>query len=309
MPDPPRSSRPAPIWPSPVAGSFLDHQPKPEGVHAGDRRGRTRARRPGTHEYQKLILPSELAAHCRAAGLDLRHTRGMEHNHGPALLAQRRTHQRQLHVRDPKPEARTGRTEAVLFDLDGTPIDSALTRAPRRPAPSAACSRRLNATAGMAVLARHAGGLRHHAGAPSFRTRSSSSSTNRGCCSPQVFEGWPNSWRRCASGCEGVVTNKSERFTRRFPPRWRCSRARGRSSAVTPFPTPPHRSRCSKPPAGWGVARCMYVGTTNVTCWPVGPPACTVAAIYGYMGEQAEVARWDADAASHRPWAEVTKQA
>jgi hypothetical protein len=34
-----------------------------------------------------------------------------------------------------------------------------------------------------------------------------------------------------------------------------------------------------------------------------------VAAIYGYMGEQAEVARWDADAASHRPWAEVTKQA
>jgi len=34
----------------------------------------------GTHEYQKLIRPSELAAHCRAAGLDLRHTRGLEHN-------------------------------------------------------------------------------------------------------------------------------------------------------------------------------------------------------------------------------------
>ena len=34
----------------------------------------------GTHEYQKLIRPSELAAYCRAAGLDLRHTRGMEHN-------------------------------------------------------------------------------------------------------------------------------------------------------------------------------------------------------------------------------------
>ena len=34
----------------------------------------------GTHEYQKMIRPSELAAHCRAAGLDLRHTRGMEHN-------------------------------------------------------------------------------------------------------------------------------------------------------------------------------------------------------------------------------------
>jgi 2-polyprenyl-6-hydroxyphenyl methylase / 3-demethylubiquinone-9 3-methyltransferase len=34
----------------------------------------------GTHEYQKLIRPSELAAYCRAADLDLCHTRGLEHN-------------------------------------------------------------------------------------------------------------------------------------------------------------------------------------------------------------------------------------
>ena len=34
----------------------------------------------GTHEYRKLIRPSELASFCRAAGLDLRHTRGMEYN-------------------------------------------------------------------------------------------------------------------------------------------------------------------------------------------------------------------------------------
>ncbi|MBT2333982.1 bifunctional 2-polyprenyl-6-hydroxyphenol methylase/3-demethylubiquinol 3-O-methyltransferase UbiG [Variovorax paradoxus] len=34
----------------------------------------------GTHEYAKLLRPSELAARCRAAGLDLRHTRGLEHN-------------------------------------------------------------------------------------------------------------------------------------------------------------------------------------------------------------------------------------
>ena len=34
----------------------------------------------GTHEYQKMIRPSELAAHCRASGLELRHTRGMQHN-------------------------------------------------------------------------------------------------------------------------------------------------------------------------------------------------------------------------------------
>lgn len=34
----------------------------------------------GTHAYQKMIRPSELAAHCRAAGLDIRQTHGMEYN-------------------------------------------------------------------------------------------------------------------------------------------------------------------------------------------------------------------------------------
>ncbi|MCW5670698.1 MAG: bifunctional 2-polyprenyl-6-hydroxyphenol methylase/3-demethylubiquinol 3-O-methyltransferase UbiG [Hydrogenophaga sp.] len=34
----------------------------------------------GTHEYAKFIRPSELASHCRAAGLELDQTRGMEYN-------------------------------------------------------------------------------------------------------------------------------------------------------------------------------------------------------------------------------------
>jgi 2-polyprenyl-6-hydroxyphenyl methylase / 3-demethylubiquinone-9 3-methyltransferase len=34
----------------------------------------------GTHEYAKLIKPSELAGFCRQAGLELRHTRGMQYN-------------------------------------------------------------------------------------------------------------------------------------------------------------------------------------------------------------------------------------
>ena len=34
----------------------------------------------GTHDYLKFIRPSELAAHCRAAGLELMQTRGMEYN-------------------------------------------------------------------------------------------------------------------------------------------------------------------------------------------------------------------------------------
>ncbi|KRC16523.1 bifunctional 2-polyprenyl-6-hydroxyphenol methylase/3-demethylubiquinol 3-O-methyltransferase UbiG [Acidovorax sp. Root219] len=34
----------------------------------------------GTHEYAKMIRPSELASHCRAAGLDVQQTRGLEYN-------------------------------------------------------------------------------------------------------------------------------------------------------------------------------------------------------------------------------------
>ena len=34
----------------------------------------------GTHEYAKLVKPSELAEYCRAAGLTLQHTKGMQYN-------------------------------------------------------------------------------------------------------------------------------------------------------------------------------------------------------------------------------------
>ncbi|NBU43815.1 MAG: methyltransferase domain-containing protein [Betaproteobacteria bacterium] len=34
----------------------------------------------GTHEYAKFIRPSELALHCRHAGLEVLHSRGMSYN-------------------------------------------------------------------------------------------------------------------------------------------------------------------------------------------------------------------------------------
>ena len=34
----------------------------------------------GTHEYAKMIRPSELAASCRSAQLDVLHTKGLEYN-------------------------------------------------------------------------------------------------------------------------------------------------------------------------------------------------------------------------------------
>jgi 2-polyprenyl-6-hydroxyphenyl methylase / 3-demethylubiquinone-9 3-methyltransferase len=34
----------------------------------------------GTHDYAKFLRPSELAAYCRAAGLEIRHTTGLQYN-------------------------------------------------------------------------------------------------------------------------------------------------------------------------------------------------------------------------------------
>jgi len=34
----------------------------------------------GTHEYAKMIRPSELASYCRTSGLNLQHTKGMGYN-------------------------------------------------------------------------------------------------------------------------------------------------------------------------------------------------------------------------------------
>jgi 2-polyprenyl-6-hydroxyphenyl methylase/3-demethylubiquinone-9 3-methyltransferase len=34
----------------------------------------------GTHEYDKFLRPSELAGFCRAGGLELQHSRGLEYN-------------------------------------------------------------------------------------------------------------------------------------------------------------------------------------------------------------------------------------
>ena len=79
----------------------------------------------GTHEYAKFIRPSELAQWCRDAGLLIEHTRGMEYNPlDRALLAVGR-HQRELPVRLPPAGAMTVAAPLVLFDLDGTLVDSA----------------------------------------------------------------------------------------------------------------------------------------------------------------------------------------
>ena len=139
----------------------------------------------GTHEYLKFIRPSELAGYLPGGrpepGPDPRH--GIQPVHA-ALLAVVR-HRRQLPVRDPE-SLMFSKAQAVLFDLDGTLIDSApdLGAAAdkmrvERGLPSLAA--RALPSDGRRGRARHAGrGFRHHARASAISrpcARSSSAIT------------------------------------------------------------------------------------------------------------------------------------
>ena len=78
----------------------------------------------GTHEYLKFIRPSELAAYCRAAGLELVHTRGMEYN--PLTRRYWLSGDTGVNYMFATAEGLMfSDIRAVLFDLDGTLIDSA----------------------------------------------------------------------------------------------------------------------------------------------------------------------------------------
>ena len=71
----------------------LDAQPQPQVLPAGDRRRRVPARLipRGTHEYERLIRPAELARWARAAGLTLRELAG---HRARAVLRARAAHGR-----------------------------------------------------------------------------------------------------------------------------------------------------------------------------------------------------------------------
>ena len=81
----------------------------------------------GTHEYLKLIRPSELAAWCRRARLDSRGAHGPAFQSAAAQLHARRQRRRELLPARPQ-GGRGGEgviVDAVLFDLDGTLADTA----------------------------------------------------------------------------------------------------------------------------------------------------------------------------------------
>lgn len=211
---------------------------------------------------------------------------------------------------------RAQRTEAVLFDLDGTLIDSApdlgaaademrterglpsLPLARYRPMAGAGARGMLGVAFGITPQAPEFPGLREE-----FFVKYEA----RMLRNTLVFDGVAELVEALkAAGLEwGVVTNKSERFTL---PLTRAMALFESARAIVSGDTTPHAKPHPEPlfeaarRLGVAPARCMYVGDDERDILAGRAAGMrTVAATYGYMGEQAEVARWDADAAIASP--------
>ncbi|MBB3177669.1 phosphoglycolate phosphatase [Variovorax sp. Sphag1AA] len=207
-------------------------------------------------------------------------------------------------------------TRAVLFDLDGTLIDSAPDLG------AAADQMRVSRGLSSLPIERYrpmaGSGARGMLGiafgitpdAPEFVTLREEFFLNyeaRMLRNTQVFSGVAELVEALRErGLQwGVVTNKSVRFT---DPLTRAIPLFGTAGAIisgdtTPY-SKPHPEPLFEAARRLGVApeACVYVGDDERDILAGRAAGMkTIAATYGYMGEQAEVARWDADAAIASP--------
>jgi len=206
--------------------------------------------------------------------------------------------------------------QAVLFDLDGTLIDSA-------PDLGAAADQ-MRVARGLASLPLEryrpmaGSGARGMLGvafgitpdAPDFVTLREEFFLNyeaRMLRNTQVFSGVAELVEAlCERGLRwGVVTNKSVRFTDPLTRAIPLFDTAGVivSGDTTPY-SKPHPEPLFEAARRLGVApeACVYVGDDERDILAGRAAGMkTIAATYGYMGEQAEVARWDADAAIASP--------
>lgn len=214
----------------------------------------------------------------------------------------------------------TGRhpTRAVLFDLDGTLLDSApdlgaaadKMRTDRGlPSLALACYRPM-AGAGARGMLGVAFGI--EPAAPEFDALREEFFRNyeaRMLLHTRAFEGVGElvGALRNRQLAWGVVTNKSKRFTEPLTAAMPLFASAG---AIVSGDTTPHAKPHPEPlfeaarRLGVEPAHCIYVGDDErdiVAGRAAGMR--TVAAAYGYMGEQADVTRWMADAAIANPMA------
>ncbi|MDM0076505.1 phosphoglycolate phosphatase [Variovorax sp. J2P1-59] len=207
-------------------------------------------------------------------------------------------------------------TQAVLFDLDGTLIDSApdlgaaadQMRTGRGLASIPLERYRPMAGAGARGMLGVAFGITPDSPEfPALREEFFLNYEARMLRNTQVFEGVAELVEALrARGLRwGVVTNKSVRFTgplTRSIPLFDTARAIV-SGDTTPY-AKPHPEPLFEAARQLGVppTSCVYVGDDERDIMAGRAAGMrTVAATYGYMGEQAEVARWDADAAISSP--------
>ena len=207
-------------------------------------------------------------------------------------------------------------TQAVLFDLDGTLIDSApdlgaaadQMRTERGLASIPLERYRPMAGAGARGMLGVAFGITPDS--PEFAPLREEFFLNyevRMLRNTQVFDGVSELIEALrARGLRwGVVTNKSVRFT---GPLTRSMPLFATAGAIVSGDTTPHAKPHPEPlleaarQLGVPATSCVYVGDDERDILAGRAAGMgTVAATYGYMGEQAEVARWDADAAISSP--------
>lgn len=212
--------------------------------------------------------------------------------------------------------SRFAHLQAVLFDLDGTLIDSAPDLGfaadqmrVKRGLPSLPLeSYRSMAGAGARGMIHVAFG--YGTDHPEFESLRSEFFDNYQACMTQrtqAFEGVPDllGGLQKQGRAWGIVTNKSERFT--LPLVSAMPVLAGAQAVVAGDTTPhakPHPAPLQEAARRLGLPpeACLYVGDDErdiVAGKAAGMP--TVAAVYGYLGTKSDVAAWDADAVIENP--------
>ncbi|MDZ7936997.1 MAG: HAD-IA family hydrolase [Rhodoferax sp.] len=209
-------------------------------------------------------------------------------------------------------------TKAVLFDLDGTLIDSApdlgaaadSMRTDRgMPSLSAALYRPLAGAGARGMLHVAFGVTPQDTGYEALRDEFFSNYERRMTHSTYAFEGVAELLAAIAAkGLPwGVVTNKSQRFTNPLTAAMPMFATAGTIvSGDTTAHAKPHPAPLFEAARQLGIApeACVYVGDDERDI-VAGKAAGmrTVAATYGYLGQQTDVAAWNADLTINSPLA------